>query len=78
MFKKGQVVRSLAGRDKSFLLAVTSYDGTYVYVSDGRERPLSNPKRKNPRHVELAGQSVTEESMATDRSLRKVLRCIQM
>lgn len=76
LFAKGQVVRSSAGRDRDYLLAVTATDSTYVYVCDGKERPLRNPKRKSPNHVELTNHKITDDSMATDRSLRKALRII--
>jgi len=74
MFLRGQVVRSLAGRDKGYLMTVTDYDGTYVYVCDGKERRLSGPKRKNPRHIEKTPWLLAENRMHSDRGLRNDLR----
>ena len=48
-FCKGELVMCIAGREKDRLMCVTGYDGKYVYVCDGKERPLNNPKRKNPK-----------------------------
>ena len=73
MIEKGAVVRSLAGRDKGKLLAVTQSDESCVLVCDGKERPVDRPKSKNIRHVECAGASLTEAEMATNRALKKAL-----
>ncbi len=45
MLRRGQVVLSLAGRDKDRLMAVLGEapDGG-VLVADGKERPLQRPK----------------------------------
>lgn len=77
MYQRGQVVKSLAGRDKGYLLTVVSADGTDVFVCDGKERPLNNPKRKNPRHIESVGMCISDNQMASDRALRKALAAIK-
>lgn len=72
--EKGRVVRSLAGRDQNRLLAVMGeVDGLYL-LCDGKERPLSRPKRKNPRHLLPTADHLTEAQMSTNRALRKALR----
>lgn len=71
--QRGDVVMSLLGRDKNTLLAVTHTSEGFVYVCDGKARPLHNPKRKNPKHVISAGQSLSESDMLSNRSLRKAL-----
>lgn len=73
MFLRGQVISSVAGRDKGYLMTVTDYDGTYVYVCDGKERRLAQPKRKNPKHVICTHRSLSESQMHSDRRLRKAL-----
>lgn len=73
MFLRGQVIRSGAGRDKGYLMTVTDCDGTYVYVCDGKERRLSSPKRKNPKHVEITAWILDESQIHSDRGLRKAL-----
>ena len=71
--QRGDVVMSLMGRDKNSLLAVIETDEEFVYVCDGKARPLHNPKRKNPKHVISAGQSLSESDMLSNRSLKKAL-----
>ena len=73
MFLRGQVVKSLAGRDKGYLLTVISADEAHVFVCDGKERPVDRPKSKNIRHVEYVGASLSEAEMATNRMLKKAL-----
>lgn len=77
MYQKGQIVKSLAGRDKGNLLVVICTKETYVFVCDGKERPLDNPKRKNPRHIESVGMCISDNQMASDRALRKALAAIK-
>ena len=71
--QKGDVVLSLSGRDRNTLLAVMRTDEHYVYVCDGRARPLLNPKRKNPKHVQPTEKRLSEAALHSDRSLRKAL-----
>ena len=69
--------RSNAGRDKGRLLAAVSADSAYIYVCDGKERPLVNPKRKNPRHLTEYDVQLTDGQMRSDRALRKALAVIE-
>ena len=73
MLEKGSVVRSLAGRDKDRLLAVMEVTDVDVRVCDGKERPLENPKRKNPRHLSDTGLRLPEHAADSNRALRKAL-----
>ena len=75
--QKGDVVLSLSGRDRNTLLAVARTDENYVYVCDGKARPLLNPKRKNPKHVSAVEQRLSEVQMHSDKSLRKALATVK-
>ena len=77
MFLRGQVIKSTAGRDKGYLMAVVSADESFVYVSDGKERRLANPKRKNPKHIWLMSETLTDQQMNSDKALRKALAQIE-
>ncbi len=77
MYFRGQVIKSAAGRDKGYRMAVTAYDGKFVFVCDGKERRLGHPKRKNPKHITTTEFSLTESDMNSDRSLRKALARIE-
>ena len=71
--KIGTVVISRAGRDKGYPLAVVGTDGKFILVADGKERPLSRPKKKNPIHVSKTNRTVATEGVS-DKALRKALR----
>ena len=72
--KRGQVVRSLAGRDQGRFMAVVEAGGGAVWGWAGKDRPVSRPKRKNPRHLAPTWFMLPQEALATDRKLRAALR----
>ena len=58
----GQIARSVSGRDEGTLYVITGKeDGMFVTVSDGARRTVSDPKRKNVRHLLLTGQRIPDE-----------------
>lgn len=75
--KVGQLVRSRAGRDKGkYYLIYDMVDEAFVRVIDGEKKRLTNPKRKNIKHLEflpiiaedlalkiLSGEKVSEEEV---------------
>lgn len=70
---KGQIVCSKSGRDKGYFMVITSQDEKFLYVADGKERPLERPKRKNPKHLCFTKTVLEEDSYKTNKSLRKAL-----
>ena len=72
-FCKGDLVVCTAGREKDRLMCVAEFDGKYVYVCDGKEQKLANPKRKNPKHIVKTDKQLTDKMFSTDRALRKAL-----
>jgi len=50
--KTGQVVKSLAGRDKGRLYLIIGFAGNRTLLADGRCRTVGNPKKKNPKHLQ--------------------------
>lgn len=71
------VVMSLAGHDKGEWFVVISLDKGYAFIANGKSRPLSQPKRKNPRHLARTDMLLSDEDLATDRKLRRALNEIQ-
>ena len=69
----GQIVCSRSGRDKGYFMVVVSEDDRYIYVCDGKERPLERPKRKNAKHLSLTNTIISVEGLKTNKSLRKEL-----
>ncbi|MBQ7288641.1 MAG: KOW domain-containing RNA-binding protein [Clostridia bacterium] len=75
-FTRGQVVRSLAGRDKGSFLVVVAVGKTTLSLCDGKARPLHRPKQKNQKHIGNTNHRLTEEQMKTNKQIRHALRDI--
>ncbi len=71
--KKGQVVVSTAGHDKGELFVVAGFDKNRVLLCDGKHRKLNKLKAKNPKHIRETEILTDEDSIATDRKIRKTL-----
>ena len=69
----GQIVCSKAGRDKGYFMVVVEEGDGFVFVCDGKERPLERPKRKNIKHIAFTNTVLEEESSITNKQLRKAL-----
>jgi len=62
--KPGQLVRSLAGRDKGkHYLVLEELNDKYVLLVDGRSRPASRPKRKNKIHLQHYDRGVDDRAI---------------
>lgn len=48
----GQLVKSLAGRDKGKHYLIIGFEAGKVLLADGRIRSISRPKKKNPKHLQ--------------------------
>lgn len=48
----GTLAFSKAGRDKNKLFVIINEESEYVYLVDGKNRTLNNPKRKNKKHIQ--------------------------
>lgn len=69
----GRIVCSLSGRDAGKYLVVVKEENGYLFVCDGKERPLERPKAKNPRHLFLTDTTLEEQCFLTNKLLRKSL-----
>ena len=50
---RGQVVFSKCGRDKGKAFVVLDVADEYVFLADGRLRPLERVKKKKVKHVQI-------------------------
>lgn len=71
--ERGTVVCSKAGRDKGYFMTVIKVDDGIVYVCDGKERPLENPKKKNVKHIFSTDCVLSDNQLMTNRSIRHAL-----
>ena len=77
MLERGCVVISSAGRDRNTFLTVTAADEVWVWVCDGKARPLDNPKRKNPKHVLATDRRLQPEDLRSNKALRRALAIVK-
>ena len=49
----GNFAISKSGHDKGHLYVIIKTDDEYVYLVDGKIRTLSNPKKKNKKHIQI-------------------------
>ena len=49
----GCFAQSLAGHDQCSIYVIIDVDSEYVYLSDGKNKTVSHPKKKKIRHIQL-------------------------
>ena len=64
----GQFVTSKAGHDKDTLYVILAEEGEFVFLCDGRLKPVDKPKRKRKKHIQPISRNVGEELVAVIRS----------
>ena len=57
----GMFAISLAGHDKNQIYVIMKQDAEYVYLADGRLRPIEKPKKKKRKHIQLIKTGLDEE-----------------
>lgn len=77
----GDVVLSIAGRDRNEYFIVTKVEENYVYLVDGDIRKIENPKKKKMKHVELTNfsdstiaEKIRNNNKITNQDIRKSLK----
>ena len=70
---KGQIVCSIAGRDKGSFLMVVEDRGESVLLCDGKARPLQRPKLKNKKHVKTISCVIDQRTVTGNKTLRRLL-----
>jgi ribosomal protein L14E/L6E/L27E len=74
----GTVVKSLKGRDKDKYFCVVCIEDGYVYLCDGKERKLSNPKRKKIKHVKVTQAKLQTETLQVDKHINKAIKSLNI
>ena len=76
--RKGQIVRSLAGRDKGQILVVVDrFDDSHVLVVDGKRRLLDKPKKKKEKHLQDYKTIIDEKEMVNHCRIRKIIQMFE-
>lgn len=78
-YEAGMLAWSRAGHDKDTLYVIVKTEGEYVYLSDGRLKPVDHPKKKKIRHIQIIRQ-IPEELLGLNivtiknEEIRKAIR----
>ena len=75
---KGQVVRSIKGRDKGRIqLVIDLLDESHVLVVDGKKRKVENPKKKKIKHLQKSNTVLKLDSCVNNSQIRKMLKVFE-
>ncbi len=69
----GDFVTATAGKEIGKCFIVLSVENRYLYLCDGKNRRISNPRKKSIKHVSFAGSGDTAISELTDKGIRRAL-----
>lgn len=72
--KTGQIVKSIAGRDKNSFFVVTQFDEKFAIICDGKHRPVERQKKKKIIHLRETNSFVSLDEVKTNKEFRKVLK----
>ena len=77
----GDIVCSIAGRDKDCYFVVTAVEGNFAYICDGKCRKTEKPKKKKVRHLKTGfgcsdyiSDKIKNGELVTNRELKSELR----
>ena len=76
-FNISDVVKATAGRDQGKLFYVIAEDEHFLFLANGKDRPLDRPKQKKRKHVQKVLRSetrVADKLRSGDKVLNSELR----
>lgn len=69
----GKFAISKAGHDKSQIYVIVAEEGEFVSLCDGKYKPLSKPKKKRKKHIQVIDRTVDELLLTKLRNHEKVV-----
>ena len=77
-FIKGLVVISKTGRDEGQFYMVVRIEDEFIWVADGKRKKMSDPKRKNIKHLLITSEKVDTSVDTTNKQLSLMLNDIRL
>lgn len=78
-YERGMLAWSRAGHDCGQLYVILDVQNDYVYLTDGRLKPIEKPKKKRKKHIQIIRKipdeltGITEESIKNE-DIRRIIR----
>lgn len=69
----GSIIKSKSGHDSGSFYVVLQVIGNTVMIADGRRRKCEKPKRKNIKHIAPTTIRVSQQELATNKKIRRIL-----
>ena len=69
----GDVVKSVAGKDKDSYFCVVGIKDIYCFLRDGKVHKLEHPKRKSFKHVRKTPYRLQSEALQVNKHLKKAI-----
>lgn len=70
----GKFARSKSGHDKGQWYVIVKEENEFVYLSDGRLKPLDKLKKKNKKHIEVAYNKKYSIELDSNESIKRNLK----
>lgn len=78
-YERGMFAWSRAGHDCGQLYVILDVQDDFVYLTDGRLKPIEKPKKKRKKHIQIIRQipdeltGIAEDSLRNE-DIRRVIR----
>lgn len=74
-----EFAKSLSGHDRNQYYLILKKDDEFVYLVNGKTKPLENPKKKNLKHIQIIKKLPEEvkeilEKELTDITIKKAIK----
>lgn len=74
----GMLAVSRSGHDKDTLYYIVKADGRFVWLSDGRLKPVEAPKKKSLRHIQVIRKGTEgQPEHLTDEAVKRIIKQYQ-
>lgn len=78
----GKLAKSKSGHDRDSIYVIVREEAQFVFLADGRLKPVEQPKKKNKKHIQMIKHLSREitELLPADREFRneEVKRAIKI
>ena len=81
----GSFCLASSGHDSSTTYLIVGFENNYYLLANGKEKTISKPKKKNPKHINLLGKSdekihkkLCEGSQVTNEEVKRAIKLLNV